>query len=158
MVAYFVYTGAFTALGQRVTPEIIQGDVVMHIHPRIEIYIEREQVTIPANIGIDPKLWKDRSLERYGMPMPEMRDMPHMSPLHTHDTSGTMHVESTANMIYTLGEFFDAWGVNFNPTCILDRCSEAGNLVMQVNGVRSDEFRNHILSDGEQIRIEFRKR
>lgn len=128
----------------------------MHIHPRIEIFIDGKRFTIPANIGIDPKLWKNHSLERYGMPMPSMREMPYMSPLHTHDTSGIIHVESTVNREYTLGEFFDVWGVRFSESCILDKCSEGG-IVMLVNGVRSYEFRNHFLKDGEQIQIEFRR-
>jgi len=158
IVAYTVYSGAFAALGQRAAPEVISGDVIMHIHPRLEIFIDGKQVAIPTNIGIDPNLWKDRSLERYGMPMPEMKEMPHMSPLHTHDTSGLIHLESTANRIYNLGDLFDVWGVQFNETCIFDRCSDSGSISMLVNGVKGSEFRNHILKDGEQIRIEFRKR
>jgi hypothetical protein len=155
-IAYLAYSGTFAALGQRAAPEIIREDVIFHIHPRLEVFIEGQQVTIPANIGIDPKLWKDRSLERYGMPMPDMKEMPYMSPIHTHDASGTLHVESTANKIYTLDDFFDIWGVHFNATCVLDKCS--GQALMFVNGVRSDEYRNHTLIDGELIRIEFRKR
>lgn len=33
-----------------------------------------------------------------------------MSPLHTHDTSGTIHVESNSYRTYTLGQFLDIWG------------------------------------------------
>jgi len=128
--------------------------VIMHIHPRIEIFIDGQRVAIPANIGIDSNLWKDRSLERYGMPMPDMPEMPYMSPLHTHDTSGVIHVESTVNREYTLGEFFDVWGVTFNESCIFDRCS-GGSVVILVNGVRNSEFRNHVLNDGEEIHIRF---
>lgn len=133
LLGYIAYSGTFSVLGQRAAPEIINKDVIMHIHPKIEIFIDGQQITIPANIGIDPKLWKNRTLEHYGMPMPEMQEMPYMSPLHTHDTSGVIHVESTANRVYTLGEFFDVWGVQFNETCIFDRCSNS-NTVMLVNG------------------------
>ena len=158
IITYAVYSGTFAALGQRAAPETISNDVIMHIHPRLEILIDGQQIPIPANIGIDPNLWKNHTLERYGMPMSEICEMPYMSPLHTHDTSGVMHLESTVNRIYTLGEFFDVWGVRFNESCILDRCSDNGTMSMLVNGVKNSEFRSHILKDGEQIRIEFRKR
>jgi hypothetical protein len=32
------------------------------------------------------------------------------SPLHTHDTSGIIHVESPTVRSFTLGEFVDLWG------------------------------------------------
>lgn len=130
----------------------------MHIHPKVQIIVDGRQVTIPANIGINWNLWNDRSLERLGMPMPDMRDMPFMSPLHNHDTSGIIHVESTVIRNYTLGEFFDVWGVPFNEHCILDRCG--GSIVMFVNGVKfesgSRDFRELIFVDGQEIRIEYR--
>jgi len=160
LTASLAYSGAFspifTSLSQPAAAEIIHESVIFHIHPRLEIFIDGQQATIPANVGIDPKLWKDRTLERYGMPMPEMKEMPYMSPIHTHDTSGTLHLESTANRIYTLGDFFDIWGVRFNATCVLDRCG--GTATMLVNGVKNSDFRSHVLKDGELIRIEFRRR
>ena len=33
-----------------------------------------------------------------------------MAPLHTHDTSGIIHVESSVKRNYTLGEFLNTWG------------------------------------------------
>ena len=160
LTASLAYSGAFspifTSLGQPAAAEIINESVIFHIHPRLEIFIDGQQATIPANVGIDPNLWKNRTLERYGMPMPEMKEMPYMSPIHTHDTSGTLHLESTANRIYTLGDFFDIWGVRFNATCVLDRCG--GTVTKLANGVKSDEYRNHVPRDGELIRIEFRRR
>lgn len=154
LIALLWYSGVFGSLGQSISPSSHQP-VIMHIHPSVEIRISNKQIPIPANMGIDSRLWRDRSLEGYGMPMPNMREMPYMSPLHTHDTSGTIHVESTVNRNYTLGEFFDIWGVPFSESCILDKCGGAGSIMMYVNGVLSSEFRNHILKDGERIRIEF---
>src|SRR5205823_14298698 len=47
-------------------------------------------VTIPANMGISsaPKF---------------------ISPLHTHDATGVVHVESPTIETFTLGQFFDVW-------------------------------------------------
>lgn len=162
LVVFLTYSGLFASLSQAVAPPVVKEgslqEVVMHIHPKVQIIVDGRQVTIPATIGIGSKLWKDRSLERLGMPMPEMRDMPFMSPLHTHDTSGIIHVESTVIRNYTLGEFFDVWGVPFNESCIFDRCG--GSIVMFVNGVKfesgSRDFRELIFVDGQQIRIEYK--
>lgn len=163
LTAFLAYSGVLGWLSQAVGPTSAREspnlgkEVIIHVHPRLEISIDGKLVTVPANIGIDPKLWKDRSLERYGMPMSDMREMPYMSPLHTHDTSGTIHIESTVIREYTLGQFFDVWGVRFSESCIFDRCSDGkSNVVMFVNRVRNYDFRSHILKDGEQIRIEFR--
>jgi len=46
------------------------------------------------------------------------------SPLHTHDTSGIIHVESPTVRSFTLGEFFDVWGVRFTPTCVGGYCNQ----------------------------------
>lgn len=162
LVVFLTYSGLFASLSQAVAPPVVKEgslqEVVMHIHPKLQIIIDGRQVTIPSNMGILWTLWKDRSLERLGMPMPDMRDMPFMSPLHTHDTSGIIHVESTVIRNYTLGEFFDVWGVSFNESCILDRCG--GSIVVYVNGVKfesgSSDFRELIFVDGQQIRIEYR--
>src|SRR5438309_5667197 len=57
---------------------------------------------MPANIGVDSSLCKDLSLDQYGIGM---------LPLHTHDTSGTIHVEvNTSHRDFTLHEFLAIWG------------------------------------------------
>jgi len=56
-----------------------------------DLYVDGRPVTVPANIGIDPG---------------------HVfSPLHTHDTSGIIHVESPTESAFSLGQFFAVWGV-----------------------------------------------
>ncbi|WNY34216.1 hypothetical protein Q9Q99_01415 [Curtobacterium flaccumfaciens] len=35
--------------------------------------------------------------------------------IHTHDTSGIVHVESPTKQTFTLGQFFDEWGVSLGP-------------------------------------------
>ena len=51
------------------------------------------QILIPANTGFDPSCAR---------------------PLHTHDVSGTLHVETVINRNYTLGDFFLIWNKIFN--------------------------------------------
>jgi hypothetical protein len=112
--------------------------MVMHIHPQLSVKDDGNPIIVPENVGIDKTLWKDHSLDKYGMQG--------MSPLHTHDGTGTIHVESSINRDYTLGEFLDVWGG-------LDTGS--GKIVkVAVNGQPIFDWKNHILKDKEQISLE----
>jgi hypothetical protein len=112
--------------------------MVMHIHPQITVSVNGQPTIVPENVGIDNTLWKDHSLDEYGMEG--------MSPLHTHDDSGTIHVESTVNRDYTLGEFANVWGG-------LDTGS-GKILKVTVNGQPISDWKNHILKDKEKISFE----
>ncbi len=152
-IVYGAATGAFSSLG---SPAPQAPPIIMHIHPTLTIAIDGLRVTIPQNVGIDPPLWKYHDLDSYGMKMPNMASMTGMAPLHTHDSSGVIHVESTQIRDYTLGEFFDVWGVTFSDSCIMDKCNDGTHTVkMFVNDNPSTEFRNHILKDREQIVIRY---
>lgn len=120
--------------------------IVMHIHPQLSLLVGERSLTVPAQIGIDPSLWKDHTLDEFGMQsMPEM-NMPAMSPLHTHDNSGIIHVESTVNRNYTFGEFLNIWGLNL----------DGKTVKMTVNGKPLTRFIDHVLRDGERIKLEVR--
>jgi hypothetical protein len=110
--------------------------MVMHIHPQISVSVSGQSSIVPENVGIDKILWKDHTLDKYGMQG--------MSPLHTHDSSGTIHVESLVERDYTLGEFLDVWGG-------LDTDNTVKAIV---NGQPLPDWRNHILEDKEQINLE----
>ncbi len=58
------------------------------------------EVTVPAGIGFEVSNGKVTGL----------------TVLHTHDTSGVIHIESAANKPYTLGQVFTEWGVALNTT------------------------------------------
>jgi hypothetical protein len=63
--------------------------MVMHIQPLITLVDSNgRQMPLPTDIGINPSLWKDHSLDHFSMQG--------MSPSHTHDSSGTLHVQSNA--------------------------------------------------------------
>lgn len=65
--------------------------VVMHIHPRLTLIVEGKRVKVPANIGITAQC---------------------MRPVHTHDDSGTLHIEYRRWHEFTLGDFFQVWTDN----------------------------------------------
>lgn len=126
------------------TDSMNMNPIIMHIHPMLSLLVNGTPVTVPTQIGIDPSLWKDHSLDEFGMQsMPEM-NMSAMAPLHTHDSSGILHVESTINKNYTLGEFLNIWGLNFNSKIVN----------MTINDMPFTDFRDYVLRDGEQIKLE----
>jgi hypothetical protein len=138
---------AYTDLGEfskAQTDNMNMNPIIMHIHPHLSLVVNGTSVTVPAQIGIDPSLWKDHSLDEFGMQsMPEM-DMSAMAPLHTHDDSGIVHVESTVNRNYTLGDFLNVWGLNLNGKTVK----------MTINDKPLTDFMDHVLRDGEQIKLE----
>ncbi len=71
-----------------------QSDIGYHEHAKLFIYVNGKQVTVPANFGIDPQ-------GRF------------IAPLHTHDTTGVIHMESEKPYPFTLGEAMNIWGVKF---------------------------------------------
>ena len=146
LAALLAYFGVFASTAQTLPSN--HNQMVMHIHPRLEIVMDGTKVTVLANIGIASNLWKNHALDQYGMTG--------MAPLHTHDATGTIHVESNTNKDYTLGQLFDVWGVPFSESCILDKCSNSGSVSVLIDGMRNNEFRNHVLRDGELIHIEFK--
>ena len=81
-----------------------------------------------------------------------------MRPLHTHDSSGEVHIEGPYARDFTIGEFFQIWNKTFNSTCIFENCigtESNSTLKMSVNGQESQQFENHIMRDGDEIVIEF---
>ena len=86
----------------------------VHIHQHLDLYVDGKHVPIPALIGINVK-------QRY------------LSPIHTHDFSGIVHVESPTKRTFTLGEFWDVYGVRFDDRCVGGEC---GGVEVYVNGRR----------------------
>jgi hypothetical protein len=71
----------------------------LHIHVHLDITANGKPVTVPAEIGIDGSAQK-------------------ISPLHTHDTTGVIHVESPTQAQFSLGQFFTEWQVSVSATNI----------------------------------------
>ena len=95
-------------------------------------------MTLPKDIGISPSLWKDHSLDEYGMPG--------MAPLHTHDDSGIIHVESVVDRNYTFDEFLDIWGLDLNDKAI--QISANGKPVNSLD---------YVLNDGDNVIMEIKQ-
>jgi hypothetical protein len=114
----------------------MEGTAV-HIHQHLDLYVDGRPVPVPALIGIDPAVG--------------------FAPLHTHDTSGVIHVESPAVRSYTLGQFFAVWGVRFTPTDLGGYHAGGGRrLRVYVNGVLDrDDPTALVLAPHQEIVVAF---
>ena len=121
-------------------------NIVASFHTNLTVSKNGRPITIPSHIGMnmmetgaDPSLYGDHSLDKFGVE--------DMSPLHTHDSSGIIHVESNRVRNYTLGDFLDIWqGFNID-----------GNRVSAtVDGKPVTNYRDVLLKDGEIIILDIR--
>jgi hypothetical protein len=142
VIGFIIQPEADVALAQDPIRNI--NPIITHIHPQLSVLVNNSPISVPAQIGIDPSLWKDHSLDEYGMQSMPGMNMSAMAPLHTHDNSGIVHVESTANRDYTLGEFLKIWGLNLGGKTVK----------VTIDGKPLADFEEYILSDGEHIRLE----
>ena len=108
-----------------------------HIHSHLQLSINGSDVVVPINIGVEPGVG--------------------LSPLHTHDTSGAVHVESEVKGDYTLGQFFKEWAVPLTTTCVGTKCADATHeLKAWVNGAPFTGDPNTItLADHEDITVAY---
>lgn len=122
----------------------------IHWHPKLKIIIKGEEQFIPPNIGITIGNNIDNQIS--GM---------RMSPTHTHESDGTIHLENNKPWLkpetLTLGYFFKVWGKNFNNSCIFEYCNrENESLIMTVDGKPNYEFGTYVMHDKDEIVIEYK--
>ncbi|PYY43225.1 hypothetical protein [Curtobacterium sp. MCPF17_046] len=85
-----------------------------HVHTHLSITDGDSPVVVPGNVG-------HSASEHFA------------AQLHTHDTSGILHVESPTRETFTLGQFFDEWGVSLGPAHV---GGLRGDLTVWVDGKR----------------------
>jgi hypothetical protein len=119
-------------------PALAQEGTALHIHQHLDLYVDGRRVTVPANIGIE---------ESQGF----------ISPLHTHDESGVIHVESPDVRTFTLGQFLAVWGVRLTPSCLGGYCATgAKKLWVFVDGQRlSGDPRVLPLAEHQEILVAY---
>jgi hypothetical protein len=89
---------------------------VEHIHAHLDVRVNGQPVEVPAYLGID---------QTHGS----------ISPLHTHDATGVIHIESPVKRQFTLGEFFSEWGVSLSADNIgALRATDGKTLRVYING------------------------
>jgi hypothetical protein len=89
---------------------------VEHIHVHLDVRNDGQPVAVPANIGIDTVRGAT-------------------SPLHTHDDTGVVQIESPVKRQFSLGEFFSEWGVSLSANNIGGlRATDDKSVRVYVNG------------------------
>jgi hypothetical protein len=87
----------------------------LHHHVQLYIFVDGQPVVVPMNVGLSSQA---------------------ASPLHTHDTTGLVHIESgDPNFFPVLGQFMDVWGPYFTDSCLGAECNQGNKkLRVYVNG------------------------
>ncbi len=117
-----------------------------HDHAVLKIFINGEQELIPANIGIMTEICNQQGEE--------------MHAVHTHDSSGRLHIESNEPIDIPIGVFFDIWGQHFDETGIFEyRVNSTHELVMTVGNNTVDSYDDYLLvNTSEVIEIRYQSR
>ena len=109
-----------------------------HNHAHLSVFVDGEQRTVPAFIGIAP----DGSCLYW---------------LHSHTPDGVIHMESPVSRTFTLGNYFDIWGQPLSATQV---GPAKGTVTAFVNGkkvtgdprdIRLDEHANIQLDVGKVV-------
>jgi hypothetical protein len=103
-----------------------------HIHAQLSVYDQGLLVTVPANLGID---------ERHHVE----------STIHTHDTTGIIHVEAPRPYPYKLGDLFSIWGVRFGAGTL--GALQEDRVWVYVNGTLITDPARHVIANGDDISI-----
>ncbi|KKT89086.1 MAG: hypothetical protein UX26_C0024G0009 [Parcubacteria group bacterium GW2011_GWC1_45_9] len=101
--------------------------LVQHVHPHLQILVDGDEEIVPANVGLS-------GCERA---------------LHTHDTTGEIHVEAQDTREYTLGDFISVWGKDIS--------WPGYTVTVKVDGKISENPIEIPLKDKEQIVMEYEK-
>ena len=113
--------------------------LVTHTHVSLSIEIDGEQYPVGPNVGISDSMCEG------------------MRGVHTHDDSGTLHIETPSPMDAPLGAFFQIWGKEFSESQIIDSIVDKNTeIVMFVNGESSDQFGSYLMQDGDVIEIVYK--
>lgn len=113
------------------------GDESYHAHALLSVFVDGEEVPVPANIGIDEATRT-------------------VSPLHTHDPNGVVHMEADDPYPFTLGQVFAVWGVAFADGQ-LGSLRDAGTKAVQVyvNGERVPDPAAYELKDQDNVVVAY---
>jgi len=138
-------------------PGFKEEQLFFHVHAHLDIFVDGQPVTIPQGIGIggDPKVryftYQGRPV--VGAPQSPCR-RPCVSPLHTHDASGILHVENDKERQITLEQFFTEWGVRFTPDCVGAYCAPEKAYKVYVGGKEyTGDPTGIVLKDQEEIAL-----
>ena len=88
--------------------------LAVHFHAHLDVIVNGSPVMVPMNLGVGVN---------------------GLSPLHTHDPTGIVHIESGETTQFTVGQFFTEWNVRLTSNCLGGLCADSGHkLAVFTNG------------------------
>jgi hypothetical protein len=115
-------------------PSSSTESLTVHYHSHVDIFVDGKSEPVASSIGRE-----DQSL---------------FSPLHTHATSGLIHIEAPEEQDFTVAMLFTEWGVRLTNDCIGGYCSPGTKLEAFVDGTKyTDPISTIVLKKGEEIAI-----
>ena len=138
-------------------PAFKSEQLFFHVHAHLDIFLDGQPLTVPAGIGIggDPnaKVVIQGGQQVAGL-VGGSCSHPCISPLHTHDTSGVLHVENDKEREINLGQLFTEWGVRFTSDCVGGYCAPDKSYKVYVGGNQfTGDASGIILKNLEEIAI-----
>jgi len=116
------YTFPFSCSGE--------GSLFMHVHPWLRIIINGQNIEVPADIGLTSSCTQ---------------------PVHTHDASGIIHIESETNTNFTLQDFFNIWAATFAYAVINNTKAPIVFNSTDILGFRTDQTHSvSLIVDGKE--------
>jgi hypothetical protein len=143
---------AFLALSILVIAVVVAREVNVNtvrfsIRPQLSVLILGTPFTVPSGVGINGSLWRDHTLDGYGVSG--------HSPLTTRDTSGIIFLDSNTIRNFTLMEFLAVWGQTLDNSQVIGNPVPPGDSAcMTVNGQTLPTVQDVLLSDNERIELE----
>ena len=105
-----------------------------HVHTYVGVFVDGEAEVVPSGIGIDNEGHR-------------------IAGLHTHDCSGTVHLEAQKATQLTLGQLADSWGVKLDGQCFADLCAPDHAVAVRVNGEPVADARAVVVADCDVINV-----
>jgi hypothetical protein len=108
------------------------SEAVEHYHAHLRVIADGNEMAVPSQIGIDQATQT-------------------LSPLHTHDDSGVIHIEADQkDFRATLGDVLDIWGVKFTDQCLGGFCD---GVKVYVNGKPVSDPVNYKLQSHDAVTV-----
>ena len=139
-VSLLVIGAVWSQAAQNQDPEIISKTGV-HWHATVEIYAAGKKLAVPESLGVG------RSY--IGAPGYDARIA--MSAVHTHDASGTVHLEFAAGPVRAADLNVEGFGALLNRS----HTSLGSPAQVIVNGRQESNPARYIMRDGDQIALHF---
>jgi hypothetical protein len=105
----------------------------IHYHAHLDVFVNGRPEPVAASIGREGDSF--------------------FSPLHTHASSGMIHIEAPRDQRFTLGMLFTEWGVRLTRNCVGGYCRPATRISAYIDGHRTSAMPQIVFRKGEEIAL-----